>query len=291
MATPLRGIRAQYLGSAGYVGTSTQSILDFLYVASSTINPLYRVGDRVTTPDGRVFRYSKANGIQYPQGGSYNPLKTIDVAVAPAQATGAGLVGSRTLTITKAATAGVAGDGVIAENELAGGYVVIGNGSGQAPQMRGIVANPASAAGAASLTITLDAAITPLYISGTAYQLVTVGTTTIETYYNPYANLKNGLVTSTDYASFLGVPAVYCTTGQYFWLQTWGACWITSNSVTCDQANDRDIYFVGNGSVVSGYDVTFTADHPLKFQKAGYALDASSSGSSNAPMVMLQISL
>ena len=49
------------------------------------------------------------------------------------------------------------------------------------------------------------------------------------------------------------------------------------------------MYFQVNGSLVSGYDVTYTASHPLMFQFAGYAIDASGSGASNAPFVDLQL--
>jgi hypothetical protein len=88
--------------------------------------------------------------------------------------------------------------------------------------------------------------------------------------------------------TFVGVPAVGATSGQYFWVQTWGPAWITSNSNTCDSANDRNIFFVANGSVVSGGDITHTTDHPI-FQQAGVALDMSGSSASNAPFVLLQI--
>jgi hypothetical protein len=262
------------VGDIGFVSLA-EGNWDFLYEASTIKHPDFNVGDRVVLPDGRVFRYSKAGtaGV-VPETGAFNSIKTIAVAVAPAQGTGCGAKGNRKVTITVDAAAGVAGDGVFAADELKGGYIVIGNGSAQHPQMRQIISNPA-VDGAATCDLTLDAPLTTA---------VTVGTTTLEATMNPYNFLQCG---TNEYASFLGIPAISATVGQYFWLQTWGPCWITSNSNTCNSANDRTIVFVANGSVVSSDDVTLESG----FQIAGFAMDASSSGASNAPMVMLQISI
>jgi hypothetical protein len=101
---------------------------------------------------------------------------------------------------------------------------------------------------------------------------------------NPFYNLK-GDGAGTGYVTFVGMAAANATSGQYFWVQTWGPCWITSDGNTCNGEGDRTIYFVNNGSVVSGADVTIESG----YQMAGVALDTSSSGSSNAPMVLLQI--
>lgn len=267
--------KAEYIQTKGVVVNNAPN-WDFLYQVSTVKDPNCTCGDRVVTPDGRVFRYAKAGtgGVQS-EWGAAMPLKTIDVAVAPAQATGAGAVGSQSVTLTVSATSGVAGNGAFALDELRGGYVVIGNGSAQHPQMRCITGNPAKVAGAASLTVTLDAKLTAA---------VSVGVTTIETMTNPYSDLVPG---SGGYQTFLGIPARTATVGQYFWLQTWGPCWITSNSATCNGVGDRTIVFAANGSVVSSDDITVESG----LQIAGVAMDASSAGASNAPMVMLQISV
>jgi hypothetical protein len=120
---------------------------------------------------------------------------------------------------------------------------------------------------------------------------VTASTTNTEAMCNPYsylvcANYATGSMND-GFKGFLGLPARTATVGQNFWLQTWGPCWITSNSATCDSAGDRMIYFANNGSVVGGTDATIETGYQL----AGFAIDASSSGSSNGPMVMLQISV
>ena len=248
---------------------------DFIYEVSATRNPNWNIGDRVVTPDGRVFRYALASGTCNTEVGAYKAKKTNTVAVAPAQATGAGAVGSRSVTVTIDTEIGVLTTGVLSEDELRGGYIVIGNGSGQHPQNRQIIGHAALTSAGGSLTVYLDAPLTTA---------VTVGTTTIELMENPFYNLKaDG--SGGDYVTFVGIPAAVAAAGQYFWVQTWGPCWITSNSNTCDSARDRTIVFVGNGSVESSNDETLEDG----FQVAGVALDMSGSGASNAPMCLLQI--
>lgn len=268
-------VKSNYVAETGYVRKVDTGGWDFLYRASSVKDERYNVGDRVVLPDGRVFRYAFAAGTCNPEVGAYKAKKTNTVAVAPAQATGAGAVGSRTVTVTIDTEIGELATGVLTENELAGGYVVIGNGADQHPQMRMIVSHPALATTGGSLTLTLDAAL---------ITAVTVGTTTIELMESPFYNLKADM-SGGDYVTFVGIPAAVATDNQYFWVQTWGPCWITSDGNTCDSARDRTIVFVGNGSVVSSNDQTMESG----FQVAGVALDMSGSGASNAPMVLLQI--
>jgi hypothetical protein len=296
MSKKTRGIgNVDYVRQGSEVAVQDQPFWDFLYLTSTVKSDKYNVGDRTVTPDGRVFRYCKAAATCDPEFGAYNPIKTIANAVAPTQTvisgpilnsfgsantTTAGSLGANVVTITVGATGGAAGDGVIAEDELRGGSIVIGNGTSQHPQMRGIIGNTAVASGGGTCDVYLDASL---------ISAVAVGTTNIEAMLNPYANVK-GDQAGGAYVSFLGMPAARATVGQYFWLQTWGPCWITSDGTTGAAANGRVLYFADNGSVVSSDKVTDGATNVL-FQPAGFALDASSAGASNAPMVMLQISI
>jgi hypothetical protein len=256
--------------------------ISFLYRASTTKMNEFNVGDSVILSDGRKFRYCYAGGTCYTEWACCNEKKSNANAVAPAQAaasanedgTGlaAGVVGSRCVSVTIASPFGYAGDGTLSLDELRGGYIVIGNGSAQHPQMRGIIGNPAlSAAGICS--IYLDAPLTTA---------VTVGTTNIELISSPYYGVI-GDGGGGDYVTWIGMPAVGATVGQYFWVQTKGICWITSDSATCDSVGDRTIVFVGNGSVKSSNDITVESG----IQIAGKAIDASSNGSANAPFVDL----
>src|ERR1035437_7093978 len=139
-----------------------------------------------------------------------------------------------------------------------------------------IIGNQAVAAGGVSCTVTVDEALD---------LAVSVGVTNIETLGNPYAYVTSMNVTNSGYVSALGVPAVTCAAGLYFWLQTWGPCWVTSDGLTADDTGDRDVYFRSNGSLSSRTEATGDI-----YQRAGTVIDASGSGASNAPFVQLEIS-
>ena len=233
---------------------------------------------------GRTFVYSYASGTCNPEVGAYKNKKTNTNAVAPTQSTTiydvdgvttVGSAGSYYVTVTIDTHIGVLATGILSANELAGGYIVIGNGSAQHPQNRMIVSHPALATTGGALTLKLDSPLTAA---------VTAATTNIELMECPYYCLLADNAGG-DYVTFMGVPTVEAASGEFFWLQTWGPVWITSNGNTCNSARDRTIVFVGNGSVESSDDETLESG----FQIAGVALDTSSDGSSNAPFVLLQI--
>ena len=244
-------------------GTRTQSV---------TQN--YPLGTKMVTADGRVFRYCKARTALNTEFGACYNAKTITNAVAPVQATGAGLLGAITVTLTVAATDGLTTNGIIALNELAGGYIVIGNGTNQHPMNRMIISNTAVAQGGGPCTVTVDEALD---------QAVTVGTTNIETLMNPFI-LSDGNVTPGGYATFIGMPACEMTINYYGWVQTKGPCWITSDGNTGKVATDKKCYFEANGSIKSAS----TATSATLQQLAGYGLDLGSAGG-NAPFVNLAL--
>jgi hypothetical protein len=245
----------------------------------------YPLGTKFVSGD-REYRYCLANGTCYSQMGAYKAKKSNSVAVAPTQKTAAeqaaaypgetlasGAAGSYYVAVTIDTEIGALTTGVLTANELAGGYVVVGNGSGQSPQMRYIVSHPALATAGGTLVIKMDM---PLVAA------VTASTTTIELIECPFYNIAADGAGG-DYVTYFGVPAVGTTTGYYLWVQTKGIAWITSNSNTCDSAGDRTIVWVGNGSVVSSNDVTVESG----IHVAGVAVDMSGSGASNAPFVWL----
>jgi hypothetical protein len=256
------------------------------------------VGDRVVTPDGRVFRYAQAGAVStntgvLPNFGAYNPYKVDISAVAPAQVApaspvilglnlGSGSIGDWSVTVTVGAAVGPNGDGSLTQNQLAGGYIVIGDGTSQnATQNRCIIGNDALAAGGGSVNVYLDGSLTTA---------VTPTTTYIEILPNPYAGLVGGTAPSTvantnAYVTFLGIPTAAATKGQYFWLQTFGPLWTTNDGNTNKVANGRDLFFQTDGSL-RGQQGTAS---PL--QRAGICMDACTSGTASAPIYMLQIGI
>jgi len=254
-------------------------ILPTIDVRVIDIAKKYPLGERYAKPDGRTFRYTYVGtgGLQAEFGSCFG-YKTVAVAAAPAQATGAGVVGSYTVSATIEANEEPA-SGAFSTNDpfMVGGSIVIGNGRDQHPQNRRIVGCTSLTNAGGIITLTLDEPLDTV---------VTVGTTTIEIAFNPYAYSTSGNVTNSEYVWFNGVPAITCAAGSYTWVQTAGPAWITSNFVTGKSLGARSIYFVANGSVVSGNDED-TTDNTR--QLAGYPIDMSGSSSSNAPFVMLQI--
>ena len=286
--------RCLYLGRSGLVQSSNAPDWSFIYRASTVKDQEFSVGDRVVIPDGRVFRYAKSGtgGVLSSFGAQSSDMVLISV-VAPAQTTLTapgfpattgricGAVGSWVVTITVASGDGVAADGVVAEDEFRGGYIVIGN-QGSSAQNRGIIGNTAVASGGGTSVVTLDGPLTTA---------VTAATTYIEVLHNPYSNMRLGSAVRLERSSFLGIPAVTSTVGQNFWLQTWGPTWIVpSGTPGSDQPgyanNDRDVFFVGDGSIYGGHAATVESG----FQRAGTIIQSDVSGAGGPPFVMLQIS-
>jgi len=236
----------------------------------------------------KTFVYCYAGGTVHTYWGVYKKKKTNACAVAPVQKTAAsmaadypgetlaaGAKGSRFVTVTIDTTIGHLVTGVLWANELAGGEIVIGNGVNQDPQQRTVISHPALATTGGALTVKLDA---PLESA------VTAAATKIENMDNQFIYMKgDGL--SDGYDTFLGMATAVAASGEWFWLQTYGPRWITSDGNTCDSVSDRTIVFQANGSVVSAKDVTVEDG----FQIAGVAMDSSSAGASNAPMVFLTL--
>jgi hypothetical protein len=289
----------EYIRQGSEVTVADQPNWSFLYTASTTKDTKYNVGDRVVTPDGRAFRYCLAGGTVESEFGACDPDFSITNAVAPAQSTiqgpvlnqfgasatqVAGTVGSSVVTITVGATDGTGANGVIAADELRGGYIVINNGPTQVPLFRGIIGNTAVASGGGSCDVYMDAAITTIRIGSTNYTTVVVGTTNIEAYLNPYGDVKSMNSVNSAYVTCIGFPVVRATVGQYFWLQTWGPIWPTSDNATGKAANGRDIYINTDGSVRGQTSTTYAG-----YQRIGTGMDKSSSGTSNGPLLLLQI--
>jgi hypothetical protein len=285
----------EYIRQGSEVAVQGVPFWSYLYTASTTKSAKWNIGDRVVTPDGRVFRYSLAAGTVNPEVGACVNNFSITNAVAPAQVAptspniwgitnSSGQVGDYCVTLTVASGDGIAANGAIAADEMRGGYVVINNGSTQHPQRFGILGNDAVAAGGGSMNVYLDGPIGTIIIGSTSYTGVVVGTTTIEAYLNPYGNVYGMDSVNSAYVTCIGIPNVRATVGQYFWLQTWGPCWITSDNNTGKAANGRDIYVVSNGSVVGQTGTTYAG-----YQRIGTGVDKSASGTSNGPLVMLQI--
>ena len=77
---------------------------------------------------------------------------------------------------------------------------------------------------------------------------------------------------------FLGVPLIYVTTLYYFWLQTWGPCFVTSNvTEPGDVAYDRIVTWRSDGTLGLLDEDVHTSQY--NNQIAGYTLATNGSAS------------
>lgn len=258
----------------GVYGTQIPN-LNFLYEVSSTRNPEYHIGDRVCLPDGRVFRYALATGTLVTSAGAKCwDEETIKYAAIAADRA----IGDKYVTVTVDADDGVtdAGTdaaGVIAEDELRGGYIVFYDASDVVRQHYGIVGNSATT-GAGTITIYLDAEL--------AVAVLTTGY--VEVMGNPYGNVRR---VNDGNSSIIGVPLRAATDGQYCWLQTWGVICLSPGSTTSDpgaDAEERMVWFDAAGNLVC------RLDSDKDRQIAGFIIQKDSSAAAGPPFIMLQIS-
>lgn len=223
----------------------------------------YELGTKLVLPDGRVFRYAYAGASNDPQHGCWSASTivqdgTLDYASA---------IGTSIIYLC---------DGTFTANQLAGDYIMYGHGGTTALGFRRILSNTASAAND-TVQITIEF---PL-------QVALANTDWAEIFPNPYADVRCG--NSSGTASFVGVPAVLATSGDYFWVQTWGPCWCTPGAAGYgyNLSNpERQLIFDNNGSLQAWDDCNESAGD--SYQHAGFVLERTSS--QDGTFFMLQVS-
>ncbi|MBU1067698.1 hypothetical protein KKE60_07905 [Patescibacteria group bacterium] len=255
-------------------GNSRGPSWDFLYQASTVKHPDFNLGDRVCLPDGRVFRYGKAgaNLEQMKRGVKNNSLLVTELDAIGVAAE----IGDSVIEVTFSDTDGVANDGVIAEDELRGGYISLYRGDHR--QQRGIIGNTARANGDTGNTkIWLDAALVTAINEDDNLEVIG----------NPYADLRHA--NDSQIGAVMGMPCVLATSGQYFWIQTWGICRVTpSQAELGDVTSDRQFVFDNAGSVYS-HKLAIAADDN-SYQHAGFIVErVDGAAGSAAPFINLQI--
>jgi hypothetical protein len=243
-----------------------------IYEISATAK--HRLGTRVVRGD-RVFKYAKA--IQ-----TYTTTKLLARSyyhqyIMYAVLAVASPAGSNKVYVTVGAGDGFANDGVVATNDLEGGYIAIFDASTDEWLNYAIVSNNSAVSGG-TVTITLDGEL-PIALTTADYA---------EIMSTPY--LTTCTNTQNRY-SFLGLPMRLATiTYPYHWLQTWGPCWVnpqpllgvSSPSAPKVQAVARhdgsiDLYAYATAAITSS-------------QLIGHVLTVAQDGTQGAPFVELQIS-
>ena len=257
---------------------------DFLYKHSTTKDPEFDIGDRVCLPDGRVFRYAKAYS-----GMTFTSMKMAMCNISQLVAeytspscvpTSAIAVGDRSAAFTvTAASIGVDRNGVIAKDELKGGYISFYGSSSYRPQ-RGIVGNSALANTGTSITIYFDAALDTAIAASSKTEIMA----------NPYSRVTNATDVSSGHSAWLGMAVVVPAVSEYFWIQTWGIFRITPQGAGVGtDPQIRDYMFASNGGIRNSYASIVT--EALSEQHAGFLMDypVNSEAEDAAPFINLQI--
>lgn len=170
------------------------------FISSAT--PVHKLGTRVVSDDGRVFRYCKAGAVDLVAGNVLqSPAIIANHLATTATATALGL---KTLTFTPGATAGTAG---IYNDGFLGVDTTPGNG------------------------YTYSVASNPTITSSVAFQLslkdpLQVALTT-SSRLGLLANPYNGVIqmpATTATGTLVGVATYIITAAQFGWIQTWGPC-------------------------------------------------------------------
>lgn len=245
---------------------------------NESVDQLFWYGKRLITFDGRAFRYSGSKTALLSGYGAanYTTVATQNGAVLPF----ATVAGQSTIRITIANTNGYGG-GAIAKDELVGGYIEIQEGAGSAVT-RMITANDYVATAGGVISVTLDGPLVAAYSVSAWADMVL----------NPYRYLGKGLL---DYNAFMGVPTINRTSSYNGWVQTWGPCYVVAgsgDSAPGNSAYDRTLYFVGDGSVNAATALSGgSLASEVPYQKAGFIIDSTASGTGAVPLVMLQISI
>ena len=219
----------------------------------------YDLGTRMVTGDGRVYRYAKAGAtLIVGQGAhSYESDNYIRYAVIPA----AVVAGSSTISLTVNAHDGsrVTHDGTLILNELVGGYILVFDKTAtNHVVIRMVTANTAVASGGGTTVCTVDE----------PYPLdLVISTDAAAAMASPYLDVRSLTSDDGERTPMVGVPTVPATVGQYFWLQTWGVCWIASAADVGTGNNVHETFFGGNGALV-------LHGHGANLQNAGFMISS-----------------
>lgn len=171
-------------------------------IKGNDASPSHKIGERIETADGRMFRYCYAGATALVPGKVYDAPTQVsnhtNIAVAAAAA-----IGATSVTVTLGATAATL-------NQYAGGYLVVNDVTGEG-YTYAIKSNPAADA-SASLVLTLEAD-DPIRVALTTSSEVSLVP-------NPY----NGLVihATTEVAIPVGIAVTAITANYYGWVQTHG---------------------------------------------------------------------
>lgn len=223
----------------------------------------YSIGTRLVTEDGRVFRYCLSSGAVTAGKGANSKGNLADDGIA-ASAVLARAVGDTQIDFDSQ---------TFAKDELVGGYLVIHTSE---VQNRYIIGNTVAAN--ANVVITVAEPFSTLFAASQYAEVCP----------NPYRFVAAPSGDSANRSSILGIPFVsIAASGSYFWLQTWGPCWINPGPYGMGgQPGERSVLFNPDGSLRRMAEWGVISD----WQHAGFILQSDPGGTDGPPFIMLQVS-
>jgi len=242
----------------------------------------FPIGTRYVNGD-RAYRYARAGGtLRTDLLGKIGQIQCIKYCSIQATA----LQYATTIAVTVGSTDGHAGDGVVAVNELAGGYILIFDATytGGQPQVIQIRSNTVVASSGGTMTLVTDEGVQNALTTDDHAELIA----------SPYRNIlaQASLAYSNTYGH-IGRPVIPATSGQFLWVQTWGPCFLSPQT-------DVGVNTGGSGAgqnyvVVSRHDGSIDtllysdATHD-QAQIVGFVMAcATTAGGQGAPFVFLTI--
>jgi len=208
----------------------------------STATPVHKVGTRIVSDDGRVFRYVQAGLADLVAGNVVQGPALVTAHLATVATATA--IGAKTLTITPGATLGTV-------NQYADGIMSVDTGPGNG-YTYSVLSHPAFATSTA-FTLTLK---DPIQVAlSTASRLGLVA--------NKYRGVIQFPVTTAT-GPVVGVATYIITASQYGWIQTYGHCSVLISGTPAMGAA------VMTPSAVAGSAIILTTTNLVVAQLVGY---------------------
>lgn len=240
--------------------------------------PNYTLGSRMVV-DERVFHYARA-GAALIAPCTYRLAVNADLNAPTTwgMALNVNIVaGDVTCTITPGAGYGEVAN-TVGLNELVGGWIEIW-GAANLFMWRRITGNTAIVAGVpATMVVTVDRPFNGAVAAAAGVAAL---------HRSIYRNTRMGGAIPT-FESASGLAPIPVANGSFFWLQTWGPCFIASQLGNPGAVlNFRDIYLGANGSILS-FNAAYAAGANVSPQRVGYVMGASTNADGNND-IMLQL--
>lgn len=265
---------SQAMGEMTYPALNLTGIDQSPWDVNGSATQNYALGSRIVI-DERVFRYARAGAnlvapctYRLQVNGDVNSPTTWGLAIGADVA----LAGT-TITVTVGAYQG----GVVAANELTGGWIEVW-GAANLFMWRRIISNTATAVGG-NIVITVDKPWNSASL---------IADTTVALHHSSYYNVVMGgsVPAIVGYESAVGLTPVPVAAGRYFWLQTYGPCFIASQLGNPGAViGFRDVYYGTAGTVI---DLTgaLAGGANVGPQRIGYISGASTNADGNNDVVL-----